>query len=37
MALYERGMITYGDLITKAQDPQAVVARLQEEQTGRRK
>ena len=37
MALYERGMITYGDLITKAQDPQAIVARLQEEQTGRRK
>ena len=37
MTLYERGMITYGDLITKAQDPQAIVARLQEEQTGRRK
>ena len=37
MALYERGMITYGDLITKAQDPQAIVAKLQEEQTGRRK
>ena len=37
MALYERGMITYGDLITKSQDPQAVVTKLQEEQTGRRK
>ena len=37
LVLYERGMITYGDLITKAQDPQAIVARLQEEQTGRRK
>lgn len=37
MALYERGMISYGDLITKAQDPQAIVTKLQEEQTGRRK
>jgi len=37
MALYERGMITYGDLITKAQDPQAIINKLQEEQTGRRK
>ena len=37
MTLYERGMITYGDLITKAQDPQAIVTKLQEEQTGRRK
>ena len=37
MSLYERGMITYGDLITKSQDPQAIVTKLQEEQTGRRK
>jgi twitching motility protein PilT len=37
MALYERGMISYGDLITKAQDPQAILAKLQEEQTGRKR
>ncbi|MCX7915418.1 MAG: type IV pilus twitching motility protein PilT [Verrucomicrobiae bacterium] len=30
LSLYERGLITYGDLITKAQDPQSVVAKLQE-------
>lgn len=37
MALYERGMISYGDLVTKAQDPQAIVAKIQEEQGGRRR
>ncbi len=30
MSLYERGAITYGDLITKAQDPQSVLNKLQE-------
>jgi len=30
MSLYERGLITYGDLITKAQDPQSILAKLQE-------
>jgi twitching motility protein PilT len=29
MELYERGKISYGDLITKAQDPQSMVAKLQ--------
>jgi twitching motility protein PilT len=36
MALYERGAISYGDLITKSQDPQSIVAKLQGEDTGRR-
>ncbi|HXI85141.1 MAG TPA: type IV pilus twitching motility protein PilT [Verrucomicrobiae bacterium] len=31
MSLYERGLISYGDLITIAQDPQAIVAKLQGE------
>jgi twitching motility protein PilT len=31
MALYERGLISYGDLITIAQDPQSIVAKLQGE------
>ncbi len=35
MSLYERGLISYGDLITIAQDPQSIVAKLQGE-TGRR-
>ena len=35
MSLYERGLISYGDLITIAQDPQAIVAKLQGD-TGRR-
>jgi twitching motility protein PilT len=35
MSLYERGMISYGDLITIAQDPQSVVAKLQGD-TGKR-
>jgi twitching motility protein PilT len=29
MALYERGMIAYEDLITKCQDPEAIVQRLE--------
>jgi twitching motility protein PilT len=29
LSLYERGLISYGDLITIAQDPQSIVARLQ--------
>jgi homoaconitase/3-isopropylmalate dehydratase large subunit len=32
MSLYERGLISYGDLITKAQDPTSVLAKMQEEQ-----
>ena len=36
MALYEKGLISYGDLITKAQDPQSILAKMQGEQTGRR-
>ncbi len=31
MSLYERGLISYGDLITIAQDPQSIVAKLQGE------
>lgn len=30
MQLYERGMITYADLITKAQDPTSILSKLQE-------
>jgi twitching motility protein PilT len=37
MSLYERGMITYGDLITCAQDPQAIVAKLQDTGGGRKR
>jgi twitching motility protein PilT len=29
LTLYERGMITYGDLITKAQDPTSVLQKLE--------
>jgi twitching motility protein PilT len=36
MGLYERGLISYGDLITKSQDPVSVVAKLQGEDGGRR-
>jgi len=37
MSLYERGLISYGDLITKAQDPTSVLAKIQEQQgTGKR-
>jgi twitching motility protein PilT len=35
MSLYERGLISYGDLITIAQDPQSIVAKLQGD-TGKR-
>jgi twitching motility protein PilT len=35
MSLYEQGKISYGDLITKAQDPNSIVAKLQGED-GRR-
>jgi len=31
MTLYEKGHITYGDLITKAQDPQSIIAKLKGE------
>jgi twitching motility protein PilT len=37
MALYERGVISYGDLITKAQDPTSILAKIQEEQGGKRR
>ncbi len=37
MSLYERGLISYGDLITKAQDPQSILTKMEGEQTGRRK
>ncbi len=37
MSLYERGLISYGDLITIAQDPQSILAKLQEEGGGRRR
>ena len=30
LALYEAGLIQYEDLITKAQDPQGIVQRLEE-------
>ncbi len=36
MSLYERGVISYGDLITSAQDPQSVLNKLQGEDTRRR-
>jgi twitching motility protein PilT len=36
MALYEKGLISYGDLVTKAQDPQSILAKMQGEQTVRR-
>ena len=29
LTLYERGLITYGDLITKAQDPTSVLQKLE--------
>ena len=37
MDLYQKGHISYGDLVTKAQDPQSIVAKLQGEDTGRRR
>ncbi len=36
MALYQAGKITYEDLITKAQDPEGIVQKLQEEQKKRK-
>jgi len=36
MALYEKGLISYGDLVTKAQDPQSILAKMQGEQATRR-
>ena len=36
MVLYEKGLISYGDLVTKAQDPQSILAKMQGEQTARR-
>ena len=32
MVLYRRGLIGYGDLITKSQDPQTILQKLQEEE-----
>jgi len=37
MALYQAGQIKYEDLITKAQDPESVVQKLQESMGARRK
>jgi twitching motility protein PilT len=37
MVLYERGLISYGDLITKAQDPQSILQKMEGEQTNRRR
>ncbi len=34
MSLYRQGLITYGDLITKSQDPQTILQKLQEEEEG---
>jgi len=36
MALYEAGQINYEDLITKAQDPESIVQKLQEQAKGRK-
>jgi twitching motility protein PilT len=35
LALYEAGIIHYEDLITKAQDPQGIVQRLEEAAAGK--
>lgn len=37
MTLYERGLISYGDLITKAQDPQSILTKLQDDQGTRKR
>ena len=37
MSLYERGLISYGDLVTIAQDPQSMIAKLQGDDGGRKK
>ena len=36
MSLYERGLISYSDLVTKAQDPQSIIQKLQGGDEGRR-
>jgi hypothetical protein len=28
LELYKKGLITYGDLLTKCQDPESVIAKL---------
>jgi Tfp pilus assembly ATPase PilU len=37
MSLYENGLITYEDLVTKSQDPDSIVQKLQDEAGKRRK
>ena len=37
MSLYERGLISYTDLVTKAQDPQSIIQKLQGPDEGRRR
>jgi twitching motility protein PilT len=37
MSLYENGLITYEDLVTKSQDPDSIVQKLQEDAGKRRK
>jgi twitching motility protein PilT len=37
MSLYENGLITYEDLVTKSQDPDSIVQKLQEEAGKRRR
>jgi Tfp pilus assembly ATPase PilU len=37
MALYQAGRISYEDLITKAQDPESIVMKLEEAQRTKRK
>ena len=36
MSLYERGLISYGDMITTAQDPQSIVGKMQGEDSSHR-
>jgi twitching motility protein PilT len=37
MALYERGLISYGDLVTKAQDPQSILNKMEEEKGAKKR
>jgi Tfp pilus assembly ATPase PilU len=37
MSLYERGLISYADLITKAQDPQSILQKMEGDQSARRR
>ncbi len=37
LTLYERGLIPYGELITKAQDPQATIKKLEDENLAKKK